>query len=705
MDEYIIHFNKQGKNENMKNIENAIFALNEYGDEIPEEKIIEVLEAIRYSMNLNEQFVIPIELPDDVIETIKGTGLEVEKDFETPDDIRFKIRSLELDDGTPAFVAFTNQEEAMKRNETSTITEDVETYLHRVLMNPDLAGIIINPWGDSFYLPKSNIRAIFNVNIPTGMENIIHIGTLDITESEATCIVNAANKSLLGGGGVDGAIHRAAGAELLKECRTLNGCETGEAKITKGYNLKAKYVIHTVGPRYSGKKEDAILLRNCYWNSLELARLNDIHSIAFPAISTGVYGYPLEEATEIALHTVSDWVKVNHSYGMAVQFACFDDKTTEIYNKIWNEKEEIWNERPIIRENNGKLEEAIQFAMDAHKGMYRKGTDRPYILHPIETLQILSSMDADTNLMVAGVLHDTIEDTDVTLLDIYDKFGVDVAALVNGNTEDKRRVWYTRKLTTINQLPTENIRQKMLCIADKVSNLRSMYADYKAMGDDLWQRFNAPKEFQAWYFSKINDGMGELEGFPETSGVYWEMTALYKDLFVAYYLDDAKGLLYQISDDGTNVVLKKGRPQWKPLEGNISKKAQRIERKYAECLEDEWAKPFWELHDKDMEDGVYELYSGEGRSLYADMNEQSFTLHGEDWGEDCKVMNGKTEYEFHYTLDNYGTHRLLTQLRLEHGLRNKLETILKKEFGCDDGPMKFQDYCNSHDIEFQCIRL
>ncbi len=152
----------------------------------------------------------------------------------------------------------------------------------------------------------------------------------DITRLDVDAIVNAANSSLLGGGGVDGAIHRAAGKELLAECRLLGGCKTGEAKITKGYNLKAKYIIHTVGPVYHNHEDDAVLLESCYKSSMALALENDIHSIAFPAISTGIYGYPKDKACKIAVKTIREYGK----YDIDVYFVCFDSETYELYNNL-----------------------------------------------------------------------------------------------------------------------------------------------------------------------------------------------------------------------------------------------------------------------------------------------------------------------------------------------------------------------------------
>ena len=153
----------------------------------------------------------------------------------------------------------------------------------------------------------------------------------DITTLAVDAIVNAANTSLLGGGGVDGAIHRAAGPDLLAECRTLNRCPTGEARLTRGYNLPARYVIHTVGPIYSGNPSDEQLLRSCYENSLQIAIDNQFATLAFPAISCGVYGYPIEEAATIAIDTTTRCIKKSKTLEM-VTFVLFSQHDFDIYS-------------------------------------------------------------------------------------------------------------------------------------------------------------------------------------------------------------------------------------------------------------------------------------------------------------------------------------------------------------------------------------
>ena len=166
------------------------------------------------------------------------------------------------------------------------------------------------------------------------MESKLELYKGDITKLNVDAIVNAANTSLLGGGGVDGAIHRAAGHELLEYNQRLGGCITGEAKISPGFKLPAKYIIHTVGPVWNGgKNNEDKLLANCYKNSLKLAAENNIKTIAFPSVSTGVYRFPVERASKIAVKEIKDFLEKDSPIEKVI-FVCFDDRTYEIYNEI-----------------------------------------------------------------------------------------------------------------------------------------------------------------------------------------------------------------------------------------------------------------------------------------------------------------------------------------------------------------------------------
>ncbi len=197
----------------------------------------------------------------------------------------------------------------------------------------------------------------------------------DITKMKVDAIVNAANESLLGGGGVDGCIHRAAGPELLAECKTLHGCETGSAKITKGYRLPCKYVIHAVGPRWrDGKHGERDKLISCYQTSLALARENKCETVAFPLISSGIYGYPKDQALRIAIDTISEFLLEND---MTVYIVIFDKKVYQISGKLYADIAEYIDDRYVDEHSDDRserLRRMSSFRMEEPMASRRRST-------------------------------------------------------------------------------------------------------------------------------------------------------------------------------------------------------------------------------------------------------------------------------------------------------------------------------------------
>ena len=292
-----------------------------------------VFNAVADGLNHDMQVRIPIETPEAMLrmmgdpEKIKcGDVLQAEED------IPVRFRHLEADKEGHYFIPlFTSQEEMDKGESTSSVNQSLRTLFEAVDHWQDCVGYIINPWGQRLVLEKSTIQMLSGYQ----PKSSIFFAEGSVLDMSVDAIVNAANESLLGGGGVDGAIHSAAGPELLKECRKLHGCHVGEAKITGAYNIDfVDHIIHTVGPVYSGSAGDEERLAACYTNSLDLALENGCHSIAFPCIGTGKYGYPLVKAAKVSLIAVAQWLDAHPDTVMDVYFCCYWKPEMAAYKEL-----------------------------------------------------------------------------------------------------------------------------------------------------------------------------------------------------------------------------------------------------------------------------------------------------------------------------------------------------------------------------------
>ena len=292
-----------------------------------------IFNIIKLGMKHDMQVLVPIETPNTFLKYM-GNIDEINPGdcFTLREDRGIKFRHFVINEQGEYYIPlFTSQKEIEKGEATSQINCSLQSLFDALKGWKLCQGFILNPWGKKLILPLEVIELLFT-HKPTSFFTVVK---RSVVPMHIDAIVNAAKNSLLGGGGVDGAIHQAADPDLLKECQTLHGCATGDAKITKAYNIKnADYIIHTVGPIYSGRKKDAELLRSCYQKSLDIALENHCSTIAFPCISTGVYGYPIKEATQIAILTVVDWFNAHPNIVMHVYFCCFKDSEFITYQNF-----------------------------------------------------------------------------------------------------------------------------------------------------------------------------------------------------------------------------------------------------------------------------------------------------------------------------------------------------------------------------------
>ena len=341
------------------------------------------------------------------------------------------------------------------------------------------------------------------------------------------------------------------------------------------------------------------------------------------------------------------------------------------------EEEPAFDMEQVLRDN-ARLNQAIIFATERHAGQLRKGTALPYILHPLETLQILSEMQADMDLQIAGVLHDVLEDTNTAYEELLSLFGEDVAQLVNHHSEDKSKSWAERKTTAIMAAKQADERVKMLILADKLSNLRAIARDYASLGDMVWERFNAPKEKQAWYYNGILDALSDLQQYTETADAYRELTEHYKDAFVIYRITPDYEKLYQANTFGEAYCLTKGNPQWMPVNYRFRNNDIPLTRKEAETLEDKWYDIFLNAVENDLQDRTYPLFQNANQQFSITLQGYQLTFHGQN----------------HTTLNEDDTYAFISQLRMMHGIQPPLGQILLQTFGNENGDTIFHTICS-----------
>lgn len=296
----------------------------------------EVFDYLR-EMRGKSRVLAPVDISDENMEKFENAETE---------DTQFEVdmKLIEDEDGKTWIPLFTSEEtyaaDDDPDDDSTLLPFFINDIFDQVEDSDDIEGVVIDPWTNGFPVPGGLIDEILGDDDDDDEDAAgINLVRGNIEELDTDCIVNSANNTLIpGAGGVDKDIHDAAGEGLAAECRSLHGCGTGEAKITDAYDLNCEYVIHTVGPIYSGKQKDADDLADCYESCLYTAREHGLHQVAFPCISTGYFGYPKEEACDIAVQTVLQWLVDNDDYDMGITFCCKDEENYNIYQDYLDEE-------------------------------------------------------------------------------------------------------------------------------------------------------------------------------------------------------------------------------------------------------------------------------------------------------------------------------------------------------------------------------
>ncbi len=257
---------------------------------------------------------------------------------------------------------------------------------------------------------------------------------------------------------------------------------------------------------------------------------------------------------------------------------------------------------PAQAADNTSIDKAILFAVQRHAGGVRKGSSIPAVTHPLEVMNILLALGADNDLVIAGILHDTVEDTETTPDELRQLFGEDVAALVAGHTEDKSKSWAVRKCRALARLETADRRLKLLVLADKLSNLRSIARDYEKSGDKAWDKFNAPAEMQQWYYHAVLEKLDEFSEFTNPAFSTWEeLSRLYRDLFLEYWIDRNAGFVYHVVPDEKNIIRFCRETARYDEVDEIPENAELLTREDAENAEEVWLADWLEHNGMDEE--------------------------------------------------------------------------------------------------------